>query len=61
MKKYYDGHNPEVWEATPYPFNLSFEEKMELFIKESKEKIKELEMKKHTKRETKKIKERRKC
>ncbi|WP_180964058.1 hypothetical protein [Haloimpatiens massiliensis] len=57
MKKYNGHSNTEVWEATPYPFYLTFEEKLELFIKESKEKIKEIEMKQHTKSETRKNKE----
>lgn len=53
MKKYNGHSNTEVWEATPYPFYLTFEEKLELFIKESKEKIRIIENKKHTKSDTK--------
>ncbi|HDI3121672.1 hypothetical protein FDA77_00930 [Clostridium botulinum] len=50
----YDGHsNPWEWRKRKYLFELSFEEKIELWKKESKERNKTLKMKEHTISETK--------
>lgn len=39
----YDGHsNPWVWRNTRYNYDLNFEEKVQLFLKESKERCKGL-------------------
>jgi hypothetical protein len=52
-KNTYDGHsNPSVWYGKSYPYNATFEEKMELWKKDSTERNRVIEAKEHTVKDT---------
>jgi hypothetical protein len=46
-----------IWSEKEYNYNLTFEEKLELFLDESKEKLRALGLRKHTKSDSRISKE----